>query len=199
EHLVNQRVERTLLAHHPADDVAEERRFRRQILIALHLAPDPMALELRQDVVHAGAGDVHLVERLHRGKPRRPASVGLAFIPRGGGHDQPVARRRLRRTSASAARAASPPLFASSTLARIQACASLSTVRMPLPIGTPRVREISIRPREDSNDTISKWMVSPRMTQPSATAPSYGLSASSAASSAIVMAGGISSEPGTAM
>ena len=39
-------------------------------------------------------------------------------------------------------------------------------------VGTPRVREISISPREDSNDTISKWMVSPRMTQPSATTPS---------------------------
>jgi len=41
-----------------------------------------------------------------------------------------------------------------------------------LPIGTPRVREISISPREDSIETISKWMVSPRMTQPSATTAS---------------------------
>jgi hypothetical protein len=40
-----------------------------------------------------------------------------------------------------------------------------------LPIGTPRVREISMRPREDSKLTISKWMVSPRMTQPRAIAP----------------------------
>ena len=37
--------------------------------------------------------------------------------------------------SASAARAASPPLSCSSTRARAQACASVSTVRMPLPIG----------------------------------------------------------------
>src|SRR5262249_52198509 len=172
---VDQRVELALLAHDAADHVAEERRFGGQVLIALDLAADPMALELCHDVVHAGAGDVHLVERLNGGEARRAAPVRLALVPGCGfaGHGgQPAARRRLSRTRASAARAASPPLSASSTLARIQAWASLSTVTMPLPIGTPRVREISISPREDSNDTISKWIVSPRMTQPSATAPS---------------------------
>ena len=63
---------------HAGDDVAEERCFRRQILLALDLAAEPMAFELRQDLVEAGARHVHLVERLHRGEPRRPAAVGLA-------------------------------------------------------------------------------------------------------------------------
>ena len=39
-----------------------------------------MALEFGEDVVQAGAGDIHLVERLHRGKPRRAAPVGLALV-----------------------------------------------------------------------------------------------------------------------
>src|SRR5262249_30972968 len=140
----------------------------------LDSATDPGPLDPRKNVVQAGTGDVHLIERLHGGEPGGAAPIGLAFVlgclARHGGH--PAASRRLRRTSASAARAASPPLSPSSTFARIQACASVSTVTMPLPIGTPRVREISISPREDSNDTISKCIVSPRMTQPSATAPS---------------------------
>jgi hypothetical protein len=84
QNLVDQRVKRALLAQHAADDVAKERRFRRQILIALDLASDPMALELRQDVVHAGARDIHLVERLHGREPRRAAPVGLARILRRG-------------------------------------------------------------------------------------------------------------------
>src|SRR5262249_32156491 len=175
QHVVDQRIEHALLAHHAADHVAEERGLGRQVLLAFDFAPDPMTLELRQDVVPAGTGDIHPGERLHCGQPGRTAPVGLALVlgcrlARHGGH--PAASRRLTRMSASAARAASPPLSPSSTLARIQAWASLSTVTMPLPIGTPRVREISINPREDSKDTISKWMVSPRMTQPSATAPS---------------------------
>ena len=53
------------------------------------------------------------------------------------------ASRRLRRTSASAARAASPPLSCSSGRARAKACASVLTVTMPLPIGSAaRDREL---------------------------------------------------------
>src|SRR5258708_7771708 len=76
-----------------------------------------MALELRKNVVQAGRGDIHLIERLHGGEPRSAAAVGLAllFRPRAAGHDcQPALRRRLSPTSATAARAASPPLSPSS-------------------------------------------------------------------------------------
>ena len=106
--LVDQRIELALLAHHAADDIAKERRLRRQILLALDLAADPMTLELGQDVVEAGAGDIHLIERLHRREPRRAAPVGLAHLRSGLGARpirlSPLARRRLSRTSASAAR-----------------------------------------------------------------------------------------------
>src|SRR5438477_9790867 len=167
---VDQRVELALLAHHARDHVAEEGSFRGQIFVAFDLPPDPVTLELRQNVVEARAGKLHLVKRLHGREPGRAPPVGLALLSRLGtaSHDaQPVLRRRLSRTRASAARAASPPLSLSSILARVQAWASVSTVRMPFPIGTPRMREISMSPREDSNETISKWMVAPRMTQPS--------------------------------
>ena len=80
QRLVDQRIELALLAHHAADDVAEERRLGRQILRALDLAAEPVALELGEDFVQAGAGEIHLVERLHRGEPRRAALVRLARV-----------------------------------------------------------------------------------------------------------------------
>jgi hypothetical protein len=43
---------------------------------------------------------------------------------------------------------------------------------MPLPSGSLRATARSISAREDSCETISKWMVSPRITQPSAIAAS---------------------------
>ena len=52
--VVDHRVELALLAHHAADDVAEEGGLRRQILLALDLAADPVALELGQDFVQRG-------------------------------------------------------------------------------------------------------------------------------------------------
>ncbi len=67
-----------LLAQHAGDDIAEEGGFGREILRALDLAADPVALELGEDFVEAGAGDIHLIERLHGGKPRGAALVGLA-------------------------------------------------------------------------------------------------------------------------
>ena len=46
QRVVDQRVELALLAHHAADDVAEERGLGRQVLLALDLAADPVTLEL---------------------------------------------------------------------------------------------------------------------------------------------------------
>ena len=116
---VDQRIEPALLAHDAADDVAEERRFGRQILRALDLAAEPMALELGEDLVQAGAGDVHLVERLHGGEPRRAAPVGLALVFGAPDGPSPIGvSRRLSRTRASAALAAPPPLSPSSGRAR---------------------------------------------------------------------------------
>src|SRR5947199_9428124 len=120
-----------------------------------------MAFELGKDIVDPGARDVHLVERLNGGKPRRAAPVGfpvsnfdnffLAF-----GHHEAFANRRLIRSMASAARAASPPLSSSLARARSHACASLLTVMMPLPSGNRLATDSSINAREDSIETISK-------------------------------------------
>ena len=78
--VVDQRIELALLAHHAADDVAEEGGLGRQVLLAFDLAADPVALELGQDLVQSGRCDVHLVQRLHGGKPCRAAPVGLALL-----------------------------------------------------------------------------------------------------------------------
>jgi hypothetical protein len=83
-----------------------------------------------------------------------------------------LARWRLIAISANAARAASPPLSCSVMRARAQACGSVSTVRMPLPHGSRRCTEKSISARADCIETMSKWKVSPWITQPSATTPS---------------------------
>src|SRR6185369_10907583 len=171
--VIDQRIEPGLIAHHAGDDVAKEGGFRRQIFFALDLAAEPVAFELGEDVVDPRATDIHLIERLHRGEPRRTAAIGLLVeadrrpLP-ALCHDQAFASRRLIRNIASAARAASPPLLSSEARARAQACASVLTVRMPLPSGNFLTTARSISAREDSPDTISKWMVSPRTTQPSA-------------------------------
>src|SRR5882757_7919663 len=201
--VIDQGIEFGLVAHHAGHDVAEERGFGRQILVALDLVAEPVAFELGEDVVDAGAADVHLVQRLHGGEPRRAAAVGFLVGVLGRllvvCHRQAFASRRLIRSIASAARAASPPLLSSLARARAQACASVLTVMMPLPSGNFRATARSIRAREDSIETISKWMVSPRTTQPSAIAASYGLPFFSPASIAIAIAAGISSAPGTVM
>ncbi len=56
---------------------------------------------------------------------------------------------------ASAASAAPPPLFISEGFARAQACASFSTVRMPLPMASLRETARSISARELSPATMS--------------------------------------------
>src|SRR5215510_14904787 len=122
-----------------------------------------MALELGQDVVDRGRRHIHLIERLHGGEPRGAAPVGLADVAalRARHHcaRDRADSRRLIRTMASAARAASPPLSPSSIFARAQACASVSTVTMPLPSGRRCATDRSKSARADSIDTISKWMV----------------------------------------
>src|ERR1700694_1405592 len=148
-------------------------------------AAEPMALELGEDVVNPRAGDLHVIERLPRREPRRAAPIGLfvfaLFLAHGRllllpvfvlCHDQIRVSRRLIRSIASAARAASPPLLSSLARARAQACAPVLTVTMPLPSGNLLATARSISAREDSIETISKWMVSPLMTHPSAIAAS---------------------------
>ena len=49
--LVDHRIEPALVVDHAADDVAEMSGFRRQIFVALDLAADPVAFELRQDLI----------------------------------------------------------------------------------------------------------------------------------------------------
>src|SRR5580704_16761941 len=121
-----------------------------------------MAFELGKDVVDPGAGNVHLIKRLHRGEPRGAAPVCLLvralrwFVRFALGHDQIRVTRRLIRSIASAARAASPPLLSSLARARAQAWASVLTVTMPLPSGNFRATARSISAREDSIETISK-------------------------------------------
>src|SRR4051812_14323138 len=116
-----------------------------------------MAFKLGKDVVDPRARNVHLIQRLHGREPRRAApvgfSVGRLLAVR---HGQAFSSRRFIRSIASAARAASPPLFNSLARARAQACSSVLTVRMPLPSGMRFATARSISAREDSIETISK-------------------------------------------
>src|SRR3954452_3641438 len=133
----------------------------------LDLLPDPVGLEFGEGIDHALAGDVHLVKRLDGSEAGGAALGGLCH------RCQPTAaRRRAARSTVRAASAAPPPLFSSPTRARRQAWASVSTVTMPLPSGRRRAVERYISARALSPATISKWKVSPRMSQPSATAAS---------------------------
>src|SRR6201986_4998579 len=100
-----------------------------------------MAFELGEDVVDSGARNIHLIKCLHGGKACGTAGVGLLVRSLGRfpgllfsdlGHDQVRLSRRLIRSMASAARAASPPLSSSPARARAHAWASVSTVMMPL-------------------------------------------------------------------
>src|SRR5262249_39285982 len=157
---IDHRIEAALRRDHAFDDFTKERRLGRQVLRAFNLLAEPVALELGENVVQRRAGDVHLIERLHRREPRRAALVGLARLPllgSGSGHRHHAGadRRRLMRTMASAACAASPPLSPSSGFARAHACDSVSTVMMPLPSGRPRATERSINARADWIETMS--------------------------------------------
>src|SRR5690606_9620613 len=107
-----------------AHDIAEKSGLDWQILLAFDLAANPVALELGEDFVEAGRGQIHLIERLHGGQPCRAALVGFARVLVGGrrvaGHHFP-ASERLSATMASAALAAAAPLLRSSSPARARA------------------------------------------------------------------------------
>src|SRR3974390_679065 len=159
QRLVDQRIELALLAHHAGNDVTEECPLGRQILSTLDFLANPVALEFGEDIIQARTGHVHLIKRLHGRQPRCAALIGLAriIVPywRAAGRHLP-ASWRLSATMASAARAATAPLLRSSAAERASACASVSTVMMPLPSGISLPSAISIRPRADSFDTSSK-------------------------------------------
>ena len=93
--------------------------------------PDPVRLELGGDLDDTLAGYFHLVDRLDGGEAGGAALAGsvvarIAFTRIALGHVQnPVTRLRLMRRTASAASAAPPPLFISSTRARARAWASI--------------------------------------------------------------------------
>src|SRR5690348_13918746 len=196
---VNERVERALFAHDPGNDIAEKSGLRRQILGALNLSPHPMTFKFRQNLVEPGSSQIHLVQSLHGGQARSATAIGLTqlLVANGARGHQRQTSVCLRAAMVSAVRAAAPPLSPSSSRARASACDSLSTVRIPLPIGSRSRTLKSISARADSFATISKWCVSPRITQPSATTPSYGSRRRAAASMLLAIAAGISSAPGT--
>src|SRR5262245_3271073 len=175
QRLIDQGIEISLFAHHARYNVAKERRLSRKILRALDLAAHPVALEFGKDFVEAAAGQIHLIERLHGGKSGSAPLIrlaGILIVACGPGAHHRHTSVCLSATMVNAARAATPPLSPSSARARACACASLSTVRMPLPTARRSFTARSISARADSFATISKWWVSPRMTQPSATTPS---------------------------
>ena len=75
-------------------DLVAQGRWRLHPVGALDLLPDPVALELSEDVVEAGAGQIHLVERLHGGQTCGASSIGAARILGNGrlSHDPTVSR-----------------------------------------------------------------------------------------------------------
>src|SRR5260370_343613 len=170
------------VGHRAGHGVAKKSALAGRLLAACNLASERVTLDLGEDVVDASAGVVHLIERLYRREPCCAAPVGFLvfallralrgflFLLLCHGHVR--VSRRLIRSIASAARAASPPLLSSLGRARAQACASVLTVMMPLPSGILFATARSISARADSIDTISKWMVSPLITHPSAISPS---------------------------
>src|SRR5690606_4880323 len=134
ERLADDRVDDLLVLDHAGEDGAEPLRVRLAILRAVHFLAEAELLVFGGNLEDAAAGDVHLVEGLHGGQPRRAALVGVARACRfvrsllgGQGH---APRRSRSAIMVSAARAAKPPLSPSSRRARAQAWASFSTVRM---------------------------------------------------------------------
>src|SRR5262245_31704934 len=175
QRLIDQWIEIALFAHHARYNVAKERRLCRKVLCAFDLTANTVALEFGQDFVEDGAGQIHLIECLNGRKSGGAPLVGFAgvlVVACGPGAHQRHTSVCLSATMVSAVRAAPPPLSPSSARARACACASLSTVRIPLPTASRSFTARSISARADSFATISKWWVSPRMTQPSATTPS---------------------------
>ena len=76
---VDQRIDLELLAHDAFDQVAEEGRLCVRILATLDLLPEPVRLELGDDLCQVDPRHVHLVERLHGGEARG-ATRGRAVL-----------------------------------------------------------------------------------------------------------------------
>jgi hypothetical protein len=154
--LLDGAIDLALLAHHAFDDVLEKGEIRLAALAVLEGLAHAPGAELRQHLGKICAGDVHLVKRLHGAEARRRArhlavgsrrftamvAMSACFM---------VCLRRMRARAASAAPA---PLLCPLRPALAQACASVSTVRMPLPTARPS-RLSSISPRADWPATMS--------------------------------------------
>src|SRR5690606_1629151 len=99
--------------------------------VTVDVALETMLAELAHHRLGPRSRHLHLVEGLHGGEPGDGPrlAVDLRLVLH---RAWPSSRRRSETTSRQA-RAAPPPLSPSETLARAQAWASFSTVRMPLP------------------------------------------------------------------
>src|SRR5690606_3936682 len=156
--LANDRIDGLLVLNHAGKDGAEPLRIGLAIKRAVHLLAKAEGLVFGRGFQQAGAGDIHLVERLHGSQARGAALVGRAGRSAGspGIAHAPPPSLSFRAIMVSAARAATPPLSPSLLRARTRACASSSVVRIPLPMQIPSCTERSINAREDSLATISK-------------------------------------------
>ena len=73
----DQRIELTLVAHDAGNDRAEPGGVRLQVGLAVDFLAETVRLVFGDDFEHAGAADIHLVERLDGSEPGRAALVGL--------------------------------------------------------------------------------------------------------------------------
>src|SRR5581483_9701925 len=118
-------------------EIAEEAQVGRGQIDAIDILADAMLGELADDRDCGRAALLPLIECLHRGETCRAALHRRLARLLGRCLAQFVSPN-LRRmaTIDSTASAAPPPLSFSAMRARVQACSSFSTVRMPLPIQT---------------------------------------------------------------
>src|SRR5690606_9584415 len=127
----NQAVNLTQPLVDAGHDIVEETDFGLMILVVVKHRAKTVIVEFVEELRHRRALHVPLVQCLDGGKPRRrPRRRARLF-------DLIQAKRSLSASMAIAARAAPPPLSPSSGRARTSACASFSTVRMPLPMAMP--------------------------------------------------------------
>ena len=117
---MDRRIERPLITNDAGDHVAEERRIRIPILVAIDFPAKAVLLEFGEDVGKRHPGKFHLVERLHGGEARGAALVRWLRRFAAVAHRSRPRRRRVA-IIARAASAAAPPLFFSATRARAQA------------------------------------------------------------------------------
>jgi hypothetical protein len=80
----NHRIERALVFDHAGDDGSEPGRIGRTVLLAIDFMAEPVRFIFGDDLEHAGAADIHLIERLHRRQPCCAALVGRLVSGIGG-------------------------------------------------------------------------------------------------------------------